>query len=185
MIRVLLADDQPLVRTGFRMILDAEADIDVVGEAGDGADAVRQCRKLGPDVVVMDIRMPVQDGLGAAQRLFGKTGEFDRIVVKAAPGISAGQLKDRLASVLPRGDQAVTAASASASAAQQINSQIGILTDFFLGFAGLALFVGAFVIWNTFSILVGQRTRELGVLASVGPARRAARLDVLTAIAAE
>ena len=59
MIRVLLADDQPLVRTGFRMILDAEPDIEVAGEACDGADAVRQYRKLRPDVVVMDIRMPV------------------------------------------------------------------------------------------------------------------------------
>jgi DNA-binding NarL/FixJ family response regulator len=65
MIRVLLADDQPLVRTGFRMILEVENDIEVVGEAGDGADAVRQAAALRPDVVVMDIRMPVQDGIAA------------------------------------------------------------------------------------------------------------------------
>jgi DNA-binding NarL/FixJ family response regulator len=69
MIRVLLADDQPLVRTGFRMILDAEPDIEVAGEAGDGADAVRQCRALGPDIVVMDIRMPVQDGIAATAQI--------------------------------------------------------------------------------------------------------------------
>jgi DNA-binding NarL/FixJ family response regulator len=69
MIRVLLADDQPLVRTGFRMILDAEPDIEVVGEAGDGADAVRQCRALCPDVVVMDIRMPVQNGIAATAQI--------------------------------------------------------------------------------------------------------------------
>jgi DNA-binding NarL/FixJ family response regulator len=69
MIRVLLADDQPLVRTGFRMILDAEPDIEVAGEAGDGADAVRQCRVLRPDVVVMDIRMPVQDGIAATAQI--------------------------------------------------------------------------------------------------------------------
>jgi putative ABC transport system permease protein len=105
---------------------------------------------------------------GAAQQLFGKTGEYDRIVVKAAPGVSASQLRDRVASVLPPGDEAVTAASASASAAQQINGQLGVLTDFFLGFAGIALFVGAFVIWNTFSILVGQRTRELALVRALG-----------------
>jgi DNA-binding NarL/FixJ family response regulator len=69
MIRVLLADDQPLVRTGFRMILDAEPDMEVVGEAGDGADAVRQVRRLLPDVVVMDIRMPVQDGIAATAQI--------------------------------------------------------------------------------------------------------------------
>lgn len=106
--------------------------------------------------------------LGTAQRLFGKTGVYDRIVVKAAPGVSAAQLRDRIAAVLPPGDEAVTAASASASAAQQINSQLGILRDFFLGFAGIALFVGAFVIWNTFSIMIGQRTRELALTRALG-----------------
>ncbi len=69
MIRVLLADDQPLVRTGFRMILDAEPDIEVVGEAGDGADAVRQAGRLRPDVVIMDIQMPIEDGISATERI--------------------------------------------------------------------------------------------------------------------
>jgi len=68
-IRILLADDQPLVRTGFRMILDAEPDMEVIAEAGDGADAVRQARQLRPDVVVMDIRMPVQDGIAATAEI--------------------------------------------------------------------------------------------------------------------
>ena len=69
MIKILLADDQPLVRTGFRMILDAEPDMEVIAEAGDGADAVRQARRLRPDVVVMDIRMPVQDGIAATAEI--------------------------------------------------------------------------------------------------------------------
>jgi putative ABC transport system permease protein len=103
-----------------------------------------------------------------AQRLFGKAAEFDTIVVKAVPGVTASQLRDRVAAVLPAGDMAQTAASAAASTAQQINSQLGILTDFFLGFAAIALFVGAFVIWNTFSIMIGQRTRELALTRALG-----------------
>jgi DNA-binding NarL/FixJ family response regulator len=69
MIRVLLADDQSLVRAGFRMILRAEPDIEVVGEASDGREAVEQARQLQPDVVLMDIRMPEVDGIDATRRV--------------------------------------------------------------------------------------------------------------------
>lgn len=69
MIRVVLADDQPLVRAGFAMILEAEDDITVVGEAGDGAAAVDLAVAARPDVVLMDIRMPGTDGLAATQRI--------------------------------------------------------------------------------------------------------------------
>lgn len=65
MIRVLLADDQALLRMGFRLILDAQADIEVVGEAGDGAAAVSMTSALHPDVVLMDVRMPGMDGIAA------------------------------------------------------------------------------------------------------------------------
>ncbi len=68
-IRVLLADDQPLLRTGFRMVLGSEEDLDIVGEAGDGAEAVDKARRLLPDVVLMDIRMPRLDGVAATQAI--------------------------------------------------------------------------------------------------------------------
>src|SRR5919106_2650709 len=68
-IRVVLADDQALVRAGFRALLDAQDDIEVVGEAGDGEEAVRLVRRMAPDVVLMDIRMPGTDGLAATKTI--------------------------------------------------------------------------------------------------------------------
>jgi DNA-binding NarL/FixJ family response regulator len=68
-IRVLLADDQALVRAGFRMILKAEPGVEVVGEASDGTEAVTLARELAPDVVLMDVRMPVMDGIEATRRI--------------------------------------------------------------------------------------------------------------------
>ncbi|WP_326558588.1 response regulator transcription factor [Micromonospora sp. NBC_01796] len=68
-VRILLADDQPLLRTGFRMVLSAESDLDIVGEAGDGAEAVDLSRRLLPDVVLMDIRMPRMDGVAATRAI--------------------------------------------------------------------------------------------------------------------
>ena len=69
MIRVLLVDDQAMVRAGFRMIVEAEADITVVGEAGDGLDAIDAARRCAPDVILMDVRMPRMDGIEAASQL--------------------------------------------------------------------------------------------------------------------
>ncbi|WP_326632271.1 response regulator transcription factor [Nonomuraea fuscirosea] len=78
MIRVLIADDHPVVRQGLRTFLDLQDDITVVGEAGDGAQAVELVAELAPDVLLLDLRMPVLDGLGALERLSGAT---TRIVV--------------------------------------------------------------------------------------------------------
>jgi DNA-binding NarL/FixJ family response regulator len=72
-IKVLIADDQALLRTGFRMILESEPDLEVVGEASDGAEAVTAVLRLRPDVVLMDVRMPRLDGLAATRRLTGQT----------------------------------------------------------------------------------------------------------------
>ena len=69
MIKVVLADDQALVRAGFRALLDAQDDIEVVGEAGNGEEAIRLAKQLMPDIVLMDIRMPRVDGLSATRRI--------------------------------------------------------------------------------------------------------------------
>ncbi|MBT2522282.1 response regulator transcription factor [Arthrobacter sp. ISL-28] len=79
-IRVLLVDDQPLLRMGFRLILEGEDDLNVVGEASDGAEAVRQARELTPDVVLMDVRMPVLDGIEATRAITG-SGSGARIII--------------------------------------------------------------------------------------------------------
>jgi DNA-binding NarL/FixJ family response regulator len=105
MIRVLLADDQSLVRAGFRMILKAEPDIEVVGEAGDGREAVGRAERLGPDVVLMDVRMPDVDGIEATRRILARDGAprvvvlttFDRdeyVYAALRAGASAFLLKD-------------------------------------------------------------------------------------------
>ncbi len=88
MIRVLLADDQALVRAGFGSLLDAEEDIEIVGEADDGEEAVRLAGDLRPDVVLMDIRMPGVDGLTATRRIVTDAGSTDvRVVILTTFGL--------------------------------------------------------------------------------------------------
>lgn len=69
MIKILIADDHLLIRQGLRLVLDTEPDLELVGEASDGSEALRLCKKLKPDVVLMDLRMPTMDGLTAIERL--------------------------------------------------------------------------------------------------------------------
>ncbi len=100
-IRVLVADDQAMMRAGFRMILEAQPDIEVVGEAGDGVEAVEIAARLAPDVVVMDVRMPRMDGVEATRRMPGRrvliltTFDLDEYLIEGLrAGASGFLLKD-------------------------------------------------------------------------------------------
>jgi len=86
-VRVLVADDQALVRAGFRKILEVDAEIEVVGEAGDGREAVERARALAPDVILMDIRMPVLDGIAATRILAGEAKNGPRVLVLTTVGL--------------------------------------------------------------------------------------------------
>src|SRR5690242_11433920 len=79
-IRVLLADDQELMRMGFRMVLDTQPDIDIVGEASNGLEAVKATNRLAPDVVLMDVRMPHLDGVEATRTIVGSDSST-RIII--------------------------------------------------------------------------------------------------------
>jgi DNA-binding NarL/FixJ family response regulator len=124
MIRVLLADDQELVRDGFAMILDAQPDMEVVGQAADGARSVELARTLMPDVVLMDVRMPVMDGIEATRRLRAAglhrlavliltTFDLDEYVYEALrAGASGFLLKDVPRSTLIQGVRTVATGEA-------------------------------------------------------------------------
>jgi len=81
LIRVLIADDQALVRTGFRVIIDAEPDLEVVGEAADGRSAIEESARLHPDVALMDIRMPNVDGIEATRRIAAEGPRGPRVLI--------------------------------------------------------------------------------------------------------
>lgn len=159
MIRVLVADDEGLVRGGLRMILDSQPDMDVVGEAEDGSEAVTLARALSPDVVLMDVQMPVMNGLEAAQRILGDPGNQTKVLMittfdldeyvhtAVVAGASGYLLKDTRAEVLADavrtvvgGEALLTPAilrrlvgprtpAASTAAASATRARLDLLTD--------------------------------------------------------
>jgi putative ABC transport system permease protein len=119
--------------------------------------------------------------LRTAQRLFYKIGKLDDIRVSAKPGVSPQALVNQIRTMLPPGTQVRTGAQEAQKAADSTNSFLSFLKTFLLAFAGIALFVGSFVIANSLSITIAQRTREFAILRTLGASRR----QVLRAILAE
>jgi putative ABC transport system permease protein len=119
--------------------------------------------------------------LRTAQELFGKRGRLDEIAVAAQPGVSDSELVNALRAVLPPSAQVRTAAQQAREDAQETNAFISFLRGFLLAFGGIALFVGSFVIANSLSITIAQRTREFATMRTIGASRR----QILTSIMIE
>ena len=117
--------------------------------------------------------------LPTAQRVLGREGQLDSVSVVADQGVSGVELQRRIAQVLPEGTEAVTAATVTSEAQDQISTGLGFLRTAFLVFAFVALFVGAFIIFNTFAITVAQRTRELALFRALGASGRQVMTSVM------
>jgi putative ABC transport system permease protein len=114
-----------------------------------------------------------------AQRVQDLPGQYSDIQVAAKDGISQQQLRDRVAAALPGGTEAITGQQFADEQASDIKQGLGFFNTFLLVFAGVALFVGAFIIFNTFSILIAQRTKELALMRALGASRRQVTRSVL------
>ena len=107
-----------------------------------------------------------------AAQVLGQPGTYDSIRVSAADGVGAKALTQRLDAVLPDGAEAVTGAAVAKESSDAVNEDLAFVTIMFGIFAGIALFVGSFIIWNTFTMIVSQRSREIALLRAVGATRR-------------
>jgi putative ABC transport system permease protein len=115
----------------------------------------------------------------AAQRLVGQRAHFDAVSVRARSGVTQAQLAQRIRQVLPASFQVLTGAQLTSESQRQAHQMLAGFSDFLLAFALIALFVGSFVIYNTFSILVAQRSREHALLRAIGASRRQILVSVI------
>lgn len=128
---------------------------------------------LGATLTVFDLE--------TSQEVMDRSGAYDYLSVVADDGVSAVSLRDRVNDALPTGFQAITGADAAREASEQVSEGLGFLKTFLLVFALVSLFVGSFIIFNTFNIIVTQRVRELGLLRALGASRR----QILVSVVAE
>ena len=152
--------------------------ITIIGNTGPATYTVVGITRFGSTDNVAGATL-VSFNLATEQRVAGKPGYLTEIDVARAPGTTSAQLLSAISSRLPKGFEVVTGAEAGAQQASAVTSNLSQFNTFLLVFAGVALFVGAFLIFNTFSILVGQRTRELALLRAIGASRRQVNTSVL------
>ena len=150
----------------------------VVTSTGSGRFTISGIVRFGTSDSLLGATLAVFD-LPTAQQLFDRPNEFDFIYVAGDGSLSATQLAQRITTVLPGGYQAITGASAAQQQTDQVDQGLGFLRTGLLVFAFVALFVGAFLIFNTFNIVVTQRTRELALLRALGASRRQVTRSVL------
>jgi putative ABC transport system permease protein len=117
--------------------------------------------------------------LDTAQKLFGQTGKLDEIAVASKPGVTDPELMQQIREILPAGTQVRTGSAVAEDDAEGTNEFISFLQTFLLSFGGVALFVGSFVIANSLSITIAQRTRELATLRTLGASRRQVRRSIV------
>ena len=154
--------------------------VKVVTPTGPGEYTVSGIARFGESESLLGATLALFD-LQTAQKIFDREGQYDAIYVKADSGVSPDELATSITTTLPSGYEAITGASAATQQQEQVNTGLGFLRTFFLIFGFVALFVGAFIIFNTFNIVVTQRSRELALFRALGASRR----QVLTSILVE
>jgi putative ABC transport system permease protein len=163
----VVVDAQTAEKAGFR-IGDR---VDVVFERGRDTFRLVGIVGFGETDSILGATLAGFD-LPTAQQVLGKEGLVDEIDVRAEDGVSAEELRARVAAVLPDDTEAVTGEQAADDGVSAVKDAMGIFTTVLLVFAGVALLVGSFVIWNTFNVLVAQRRREVALLRAVGATKR-------------
>jgi len=163
----LVVDATTAEKAGFRL----GDRVDVIFEQGRRTFTLVGTVGFGDNDSILGATLAGFD-LHTAQLVLGKPGQVDEVDVRAEPGVGAAELRSRIAEVLPAGTEAVTGEQAADEGVEQTREALGIFTTVLLVFAGVALLVGSFVIWNTFNVLVAQRRRTVALMRAVGATRR-------------